>query len=131
MNPWIIIGLFVAGVVFLLDYLMRRKKWNQNTKQEKISLLLNMFSVAIYAFASILGLLWGITGSGAETAVGEVIYNITLVMCELIGVIALAATIASLILRKKNKIKASIMVNIFALIYIVVVLGINSLTGLI
>ena len=131
MNPWLIIGLIGAGIIFLLDYVMRRKKWSQNSKQEKISLLLNMFSVSIYAFASALGLLWGITGSGAETAVGEMIYSVTLVMVGIIGVIALVATMGSLILRKKNKIKASIMINIFALVYIIVAFGINSLTGLI
>ena len=43
MNPWIFIGLVGAGIVFCLDYLVRRKKWKENTKAEKISLLVHLF----------------------------------------------------------------------------------------
>ena len=56
MNPWIFIGLVGAGIVFCLDYLVRRKKWKENTKAEKISLLVHMLSISIYAFTSVLGL---------------------------------------------------------------------------
>ena len=53
MYPWIFILLIGAAVVFVIDYAVRRKKWNNNTKVEKISLLLNMFSVGVYIFASL------------------------------------------------------------------------------
>ena len=39
MNPWIIIALIGAGIVFLIDYIVRRKKWSDNTKAEKGSLI--------------------------------------------------------------------------------------------
>jgi hypothetical protein len=62
MNPWIIISLAAAGAVLALDLLLRRKGWNRNTKQEKISLLINMLSAGPYVFLSFLGMLWGIAG---------------------------------------------------------------------
>ena len=64
-----------------------------------------------------------------ETAFGEVLYDATLMMGGIYFVIAIAAVIASLILRKKEKIKASIWVNVIALAYIAVVLIVNSLVG--
>ena len=63
MNPWIMILIVMAGAVFGLDYLIRRKKWQDNSKEEKISLFVNMFSVGPYVFLSALGMLWGIAGS--------------------------------------------------------------------
>ena len=50
MNPWVIILFVTAGVVFGLDYLFRRKKWKDNSQEEKISLIVNMFSVGPYIF---------------------------------------------------------------------------------
>ena len=119
----------MAGIVFGLDYLLRRKKWNDNSKEEKISLLVNMFSVGPYIFLSALGMLWGIASSSPETAFGEVIYNATLAMGGVFFAIAIVAVILSFILRKKEKFKASIWINVIALAYIVVVLAVNALVG--
>ena len=130
MNPWIIILLLGAIIVFLLDYIFRRKKWKGNTKTEKISLLLNMFFVGIYLFASGLGLLWGITGSSADTAFGQTLYDVTLTMLGFNWVIALVATIGSFILRKKGKIKASILINVIGLGYMIVLFVISYLTDM-
>ena len=130
MNPWIIILLIGALVLFLLDYAFRRKRWKENTKPEKISLILNMFFVGVYAFASILGVFVGITGSGAETAFGQLLYDVTLLMLGFNFVVALVATIGSLILRKKGKVKASIWINIIGMGYMLILFLINSLTGL-
>ena len=129
MNPWILILLIGAAVVFAIDYAVRRKKWKDNTKTEKISLLLNMFSVGIYIFSSILGLLWGITGSGADTALGEAIYNVTLALAGIIWLVSTIATIGSFILRKKGKVKASIWINIFSLVYILLVFLVSYAAG--
>lgn len=131
MNPWIFIGLVGATIVFFLDYLVRRKKWKENTKAEKISLLVHMFSVGIYAFTSILGMFWGITECTANTVLGEKIYDVTLAMAWYIWVVALAATIGAFILRKKQKTKASTLINVITVCYIVLVFVINGLTGLI
>ena len=130
MNPWIMLALVFAGIVFGIDYLLRKKKWKNNTKGEKISLLINMFSVGPYAFLSAVGLLWGIASNSPETALGEVIYDVTLTMGSIYFVIAIAAVIVSLILRKYGKTKASIWVNAISLAYIVIVLFANHLAGL-
>ena len=129
MNPWILILLIGAAAVFAIDYAVRRKKWKDNTKTEKISLLLNMFSVGIYIFSSILGLLWGITGSGANTALGEAIYNVTLALAGIIWIVSTIATIGSFILRKKGKVKASIWINSFSLVYILLVFLVSYMAG--
>ena len=80
MNPWIIITFVMASVLFGIDFLLRRKKWKNNSKAEKISLLVNMFSPGPYIFLSALGMLWGIAANSPETALGEVLYDATLVM---------------------------------------------------
>ena len=129
MNPWIIIMLIAAGIVFGLDYLVRRRKWEDNSKNEKISLLINMFSVGPYAYFAALGMLWGIVPGSPETSVGEVLYDVTLKMGGVYFVIAGVAVILSFVLRKIGKIKASIWTNIIAFAYIVVVLIVNYLAG--
>ena len=129
MNPWIIILLLAAGVVYGLDYLLRRKAWHNNSKEEKISLLVNMFSVGPYIFLSALGMLWGITSNSPETAFGEVLYDATLMMGGVYFVVAAAAVILSFIFRKTGKIKASIWTNVIAFAYIAVVLTVNYFAG--
>ena len=88
-----------------------------------------MISAGIYTFLSVLGMLWGIVSSYPKTAFGKILYNSTLIMGSTYFIIAIAAAISSLILRKKQKTKASIWVNVISLIYIAVVLAINSLAG--
>ena len=127
MNPWLIITIVMAGVVFVIDYVLRRKKWNDNSKEEKTSLLVNMFSVGPYIFLSALGLLWGIVAGSPETAFGIMVYKVTLMMGATYIVVAAVAVIMSLIFRKKCKIKASIWVNIIAFAYIAIVRAVNSL----
>ena len=129
MNPWVIILLVMAGIVFGLDYLFRRKKWKDNSKEEKISLIVNMFSVGIYIFLSVVGILWGIASDSPETAFGEALYDATLMMGGTYFIVAIVAVIASFILRIIGKLKASIWTNVIALLYIVVVLVVNSLVG--
>ena len=128
-NPWIIIVVVMAAAVFGLDLLIRRKGFKNNTKEEKISLIVQMCAAGPYVFLSVLGMLWGLASGGAETLVGEILHSITLVMAGVFFIIAIIAMILSFVFRKKGKIKASIWVNIIALIYIVAVLGINYLIG--
>ena len=129
MNPWVIILFAMAAVVFGLDYLFRRKKWKDNSKGEKISLLVNMFSVGVYIFLSVLGMLWGIVSNSPETAFGELLYDATLMLGRMYYIVAIAAVILSFISRKRGKIKASIWTNIIAFAYIAVVLTVNYLAG--
>ena len=129
MNPWIVITLVMAGVVFGIDYLLRRTKGKDNSKEEKVSLLINMFSVGPYAFLSALGMLWGIASGYPEITFGQVLYNGTLMMGGTYFVVAIGAVIVSLYLRKKGKIKPSIWINVIAFVYIVVVLAANYFVG--
>ena len=127
MNPWIIVLVIGAAVIFLLDYLVRRKKWNGNTKAEKISLVLNMITAPCYVFLSLLGILWEIVAGDGSTAFGQVICDATMMMGRYYWIVAIAAVVSSLVLRKKSKVKASIWVNVIAVLYIVAALGLNSL----
>ena len=129
MHIWIIILFIAAGIVFGLDYLLRRKGWKNNSKKEKISLLVNMFSVGPYVFLSAVGLLWGIVPGSPETAFGEVLYDVTLIMGAIYFLVAAVAVILSLVFRKKGKLNASIWINVIALAYIATVWAVNSLAG--
>ena len=129
MEIWVIMGLPIAGIIFLLDYLLRRKKWKDNTREEKVSLLINMISVVPYMIFSAFGILMGITGNGSVTTFGNVLYNVTLNMAGIYFLIALAAVITSEILRKVGKTGASIWINIIAFAYIVVVGFLNYIAS--
>ena len=129
MNIWVTLGVITAGIVFLIDYLLRRKKWKDNTKEEKISLIINMASISPYLFLSAVGMLWGIAGNSPESAFGNVLYDITLVMAGIFFIIAIVAIIGTFILRKLRKTKASIWINVIAFAYIVIVLLVNYLVG--
>lgn len=131
MNPWIIIALVGAVIVFLIDLALRRKKWNMNTTKEKISLVIHMIFVTLYLFSSVLGIFLGIVGSSPDTFFGQKLYDITLLMANYIWVVAIFSTITSFILRKKGKTKASILTNLLTLAYIIIVFVVNHLAGLI
>ncbi len=103
--------------------------FNLYTKTEKISLLVNMFSIGPYIFLSFLSMLWGIVPGSPESAFGELVYDATLFLGSIFFIIAAVAAIATLILRKIGKAKASIWINVIALAYIVLVLSINALAG--
>ena len=126
MNPWVIILFTMAVIVFGVDFLLRKKKWKENSKEEKISLIVNMFSVGPYIFLSILGMLWGIVPGSPDTSFGEILYDVTLMMGGTYFLVAGAAVILSLVFRKSGKTKASIWVNVIAFLYIAAVLAINS-----
>ena len=126
MNPWVIILFTMAVIVFGVDFLLRKKKWKENSKEEKISLIVNMFSVGPYIFLSILGMLWGIVPGSPDTSFGEILYDAMLMMSGTYFLVAGAAVILSLVFRKSGKTKASIWVNVIAFLYIAAVLAINS-----
>ena len=129
MNPWLIIAVIGAGIVFLLDYLLRRKKWADNTKTERNSLIIHMISVPLYVFLSIFGLLWGIVAYSPDTAFGEALYDVTMTLGGYYWIAAAAAAIGSFIFRKIGKPKASIWINVIALAYMAALLGANSIAG--
>ena len=118
---------FIIFSVLGLDYFVRRRKWKDNSKEEKISLIVNMFSVGPYIFLSIFGMLWGIVPGSPETALGETLYDTTLMMGSIYFIVAIAAVILSFVFRKIGKAKASIWTNVIAFMYIAVLLTINYL----
>ena len=129
MNPWLIIAVIGAGIVFLIDYLLRRKKWADNTKTERTSLIVHMVSVPLYVFLSIFGLLWGIVAYSPDTAFGEALYDVTMTLGGYYWIAAATAAIGSFIFRKIGKPKASIWINVIAFAYMAVLLGANSIAG--
>ena len=129
MYPWIIIALVLAIIVFGIDFLLRKKKWKDNSKLEKISLIIHMCSGGPYVFLSGLGMLWGIVDSNPKTAFGEFIYNLTLMMGEYYFIVAVVTMVAAFILRKKGKIKASVWINVLSILYNIAVLSINGFVG--
>lgn len=129
MNPWLIIAVIGAGIVFLIDYLLRRKKWTDNTKTERTSLIVHMVSLPLYVFLSIFGLLWGIVAYSPDTAFGEALYDVTMTLGGYYWIAAAAAAIGSFIFRKIGKPKASIWINVIAFAYMAVLLGANSIAG--
>lgn len=129
MNPWIIVLFATAAAVFGLDYLIRRKKWKDNSKSERVSLLIHMFSVAPYVFLSVFGMLWGIVSNSLETALGRALYDATLLLGGVYFIVAIAAVILSFVFRKKGKVNASIWTNVIAFVYFAVVMAVNELAG--
>ena len=129
MEIWIIMGLPVAAAVLLVDYLLRRKKWKENTRGEKVSLIVNMASSVPHMFLSAYGMLLGITGYGAETAVGRVLEEVALTLAGVYFAVAVVAMIGALILRKMGKAQASIWINVIAFVYIVLMAVVYYLAG--
>ena len=121
---------FIHGAGGVSDRLyIEKEKWKDNTKLEKISLMIHMISIIPYLFLSVLGMLWGIAGNSPETDFGNMIYDATLTLAGLYFVIAIIAAIATFVLRKIGKTKASIWINIIAFAYIAIILFVNYLAG--
>lgn len=129
MEIWIIITLIMAGVVYGIDYLIRRKKWKDNSDIELFSLVVNMFSVGPYCFLSVIGMFWGLVDYSPESNFGQIIYDVTLNMGATYFIVAFVTIVMTFILRKIGKNKISIWMNGIALAYIVLVLGINYLVA--
>ena len=125
---WSVICLMPAGIVLLLDYLFRRKKWEDNTNEEKISLIVNMIAAGVHLYLSIWGVFWPLIRVRPETAFGNTLFNTTLILAITYFIVAIVVTITAPILRKTGKIKASIWINIIALVYISLVLLVSYLT---
>ena len=89
-----------------------------------------MIFVGIYIFVSMLGMLWSITGGGADTAFGQGLYDVTIVMLGFNWLVVIVTTIGAFILRKKGKIKASILINVIGLGYMIILFAINCLTDI-
>ena len=73
---WLIPTLIFAGIILLIDFIVRRKKWSQNTKTEKSGLGLTVIAAFPYIFCSAYGFLFGIVGAQGSSAVMVALHNI-------------------------------------------------------
>lgn len=127
MIVWIIPTLIFAGIILLIDFIVRRKKWSQNTKTEKIGLILTVVAAFPYIFCSIYGILFGIVGAQGTSAVMAALHNIVELCGKGIVFVSFAAVIASLVLRKLGKAAASNWSLGIGLIYCAVITGVSFL----
>ena len=129
MESWFILSAPLVGLILLLDFLLRKKKWRENTAGEKVSLLINLIAIAPYMVLSAYGILMGITGCGAETELGLIVYDVTLYMASAYVLVALGAVVVAFLLRLFGKVKASIWIHAAAIGYIVVLSVVNYLAS--
>ena len=120
---WLIPTLFFAGVVFLVDFILRRKKWCENTKIEKLGLVLTLLVSFPYIFCSIYGTLFDIVGPQGTSAFMTTLHEIVALGGKGIVFVSLAATIMSLALRKCRKAAASNWSLLIGFLYCAVITG--------
>lgn len=123
-----IIGLMI--VFFLLDLLIRRTSWKNNTKDEKMSLIINFITIPIYFLMSSVGVLFGIVDCNAQTEFGKMLFDISVVMGSFTGITVVIVSVFSIILRKKGRTRASKWVHIGSLAYIMLFAGIYNLSSI-
>lgn len=124
---WIVPTLFFAGIVLLIDFIARRKKWHENTKTEKTGLVLTLLVSFPYIFCSIYGSLFGIVGPQGASSLMIALHEIVVLGGKGIVFVCLAATIASLILRRRGKTAASNWSLLSGLLYCAVTTGASFL----
>ena len=120
---WIVPTLIFAGVVLLIDFIARKKKWNENTKSEKIGLILTLLVSFPYIFCSIYGSLFGIVGAQGASSLMIALHEIVVLGGKGIVFVCLAATFASLVLRRRGKAAASNRALLIGLLYCAVITG--------
>ncbi len=124
---WVVPTLLFAGTVLLIDFIVRRKKWQENTKNEKIGLVLTLLVSFPYIFCSIYGALIDIVGAQGTSSLMITLHEIVVLGGKGVVFICLAATIASLILRKCGKAAASNWSLLIGFLYCAVITGVSFL----
>ena len=124
---WSVPCLFFTGLVLLIDFIARRKKWGENTKSEKNGLILTLAVSFPYIFCSVYGILFGIIGPNGDSPFMKALYNIVLLGGKGTFFVCLIATIASLVLRKRGKSGASNRALVIGLLYCAVMTGASFL----
>jgi hypothetical protein len=115
---------------FLLDLLIRRTSWKNNTKDEKISLIINFITIPIYFLLGSVGVLFGIVDCSAQTELGKMLFDISVVMGSFTGITVIIVSVISIILRKQGRVRASKWVHIGSLAYIMLFAGIYNLSSI-
>lgn len=122
------IGLMIA--FFLLDLLIRRTSWKNNTKDEKISLIINFITIPVYVLMGSIGVLFGIVDCNAQTEFGKMLFDVSVVLGTFTGFTAVIVSVSSIILRKKGRPRASKWVHIGSLAYLMLFAGIYNLSSI-
>ena len=122
---WCVPSLCFTGVVLLIDFIVRRKKWSENTKSEKIGLALTLLVSFPYIFCSIYGYLFRILGARRNSPLMKALYEIAVAAGVGTVFVCIIATIASLVLRKKGKAAASNRVLLLGLLYCAVMTAVS------
>lgn len=130
MSIWFIMGAILAGIVFVIDLIARRKTWNKNTKEEKISLIISFVCCPFYLFLSILGIFWGIYEGSYDTRIGEILHDVSIGMSAFFGLFALSALILSIVFRKIGKTKRSALIHLVPLGYAVLCALLSTISDL-
>ena len=120
---WCAPTLCLAAVVLLIDFVLRRKKWSENTKSEKNGLILTLVVSFPYIFCSIYGRLMGLVDPRGKGALTDLIFEVLLVAGKGTIFVCLAALVASLVLRRQGKAVASNRVLLGGLLYCAVLIG--------
>ena len=120
---WSVPTLIFAGVVLLFDFILRRKKWNENTKTEKIGLILTLLVSFPYIFCSIYGSLFGIVGAQGTSSLMIALHEIVVLGGKGVVFVCLAAAIASLVLRRLGRAVESNWSLVIGLLYCAVITG--------
>ena len=124
---WAVPCLFFTGIVYLIDFLLRRKKWADNTQSEKNGLILTFLMSFPYLICSAYGIFMGIVGPSHDGELMRKLYEILLVVGGATFAVCLLATISSLVLRKLGKSVAANWSLLIGLFYCVAVLAASFL----
>ena len=124
---WSVPALVFTGIVCLIDFILRRKKWNENTKSEKNSLILTLVVSAPYLICSAYGMFLGIVGPGGSSPFRLALYEVVLFAGMATWIVCLLATVASIVLRKMGRIKACNRSLVIGLVYCAVMFAVSLL----
>ena len=114
---WILLAVAATGIVWLIDFIVRRKTWNQNTQAEKGSLVMTFMFSFPYIFTSVAGTLLGKLDLG-EKALSPIVVAAGYAT----PAVVIAGVLESIILRKQGKVAEANLAQIFAFGYCCVVI---------
>lgn len=127
---FLVTAIVMIIVFFGLDYLIRRTGWKKNTKDERVSLIINFVTIPVYYFMASAGILFAMVGTTAETKVGTFLFELSTILSAFTWLIVLLVSIVSIVLRKQGRTRASKWVHMGSLIYIMLYAAIANLSNL-
>lgn len=120
MFMWILLIISYLVILGLVDYLIRKKHWRDNSLEEKRSLLVYFGCGIVYLVFSMIGVFVGISGEPYESGVGIALFNIAAYMSMATPAVCAIVSVLNIMLRKKNEFSKSNRIHLLAIIYILV-----------